>query len=94
MFTNFNFIPESNKVLVGTLPNEIFLEISKFVEYCISIKDHPLGSLRNHLNSGENSYQIAIPKPLIEQSFMSGLLDMSKDPDLVVSYLRLVRTMA
>ena len=29
-----------------------------------------MGSLRNHLNKGENSYQISIPKPLIEQSFL------------------------
>jgi len=28
--------------------------------------------------------------PLIETSFMSGLLEMSKDSDLVLSYLRLV----
>ena len=70
MFDNFKFIAESNKILVGTLPDEIFLEISEFVKHCRKVKDHPLGSLRNHLNGGENSYQISIPKPLIEESFL------------------------
>lgn len=70
MFDNFKFIPDSNKILVGTMPTEIFLEISEFVKHCRKIKDHPLGNLYNHLNNGQNSYQISIPKPLIEQSFL------------------------
>jgi hypothetical protein len=70
MFDNFKFIAESNKILVGTLPDEIFLEISEFVKHCRKVKDHPLGSLYNHLNNGQNSYQISIFKPLIEQSFL------------------------
>ena len=70
MFDNFKFVTDTKKILAGRLPNEIFSEITSFVEQCRKIKDHPLGSLRNHLNGGENSYQISIPKPLIEQSFL------------------------
>lgn len=70
MFDNFKFIADSNKILVGRMPNEIFLEISEFVKHCRRVKDHPLGSLYNHLNNGQNSYQISIFKPLIEQSFL------------------------
>jgi hypothetical protein len=70
MFKNFNFLPESDKLLVGKMPDEIFLEISQFVKHCRKIKDHPLGHLYNHLNQGKNSYQISVPKPLLEQSFL------------------------
>ena len=71
MFEDFNFLSESNQqLLVGKLPDEIFLEISKFVKHCRKIKDHPLGHLYNHLNKGKNSYQISVPKPLLEQSFL------------------------
>ena len=71
MFEDFNFLSESNQqVIVGKLPNEIFLEIAQFVEYCRKIKDHPLGHLYNHLNKGQNSYQMSVPKPLLEQSFL------------------------
>jgi hypothetical protein len=70
MFKNFNFVSNSNPILAGTLPDEIFLEISKFVEHCRTIKEHPLGILYNHINDGKNYYQVSIPKPLIEQSFL------------------------
>jgi len=70
MFENFKFLPGTNNILVGQIPDEIFLEISKFVDHCRKIKDHPLGSLYNHENSGQNSYQISVPPPLLEQSFL------------------------
>jgi hypothetical protein len=70
MFENFNFLSGTDKLFVGKLPDEIFLEISKFVEHCRKIKDHPLGHLYNHENQGKNSYQISVPNPLLEQSFL------------------------
>ena len=70
MFKDFKFLPGTDKLLVGKLPDEIFVEISKFVEHCRKIKDHPLGELYNHLNQGENSYQMSVPAPLLEQSFL------------------------
>jgi hypothetical protein len=70
MFENFKFLPGTNNLFVGEIPDEIFLELAKFVEHCRKIKDHPLGSLYNHENNGQNSYQISIPSPLLEQSFL------------------------
>lgn len=96
MFENFNLLP-GTQIMAGRLPDEIFSEITTFVEHCRKIKDHPLGSLYNHLNKGKNSYQISIPKPLLEQSFLFpylikvGELYMKKQNYPVNDHFRQVR---
>jgi len=70
MFEDFNFLPGDKILFAGKLPDEIFSEIAQFVEHCRKIKDHPLGHLYNHVNKGKNSYQISVPRHLLEQSFL------------------------
>jgi len=66
LFKDFYF---NNQILIGKLPPRIFDELAFFVKQCRKYKDDELGFLRNHLNAGKNSYQLSIPKPLIETSF-------------------------
>lgn len=58
-----------NQILIGKLPAALFAEITHFVAECRKFKDHELGFLRNHINAGKNSYQVSIPRPMIENSF-------------------------
>jgi len=52
------------------LPTDIFRELCLFTEQCRKIKDHNLSFLFEHYNEGKNTYQVSIPKPDIEKSFI------------------------
>ena len=45
-------------------------EVTLMVERCRAIKDHELGFLRMHRNVGKNSFQVALPSYLFQQSFL------------------------
>lgn len=57
-------------ILIGKLPVELVSEIDYLVEQCNKIKNHPLSCLRDHKNYGKNTYQISVPSPLLESSFI------------------------
>ena len=52
------------------LPIEIFDELLRFTEECRKRKNHNLSFLFEHYNKGLNTYQISVPKPDVERSFI------------------------
>ena len=74
LFNGFQFI-EDTGILIGRLPDEIFDEVKSWVEKCKEIKDNPYGYLREHINVGRNSYQISVPAPYIENSYVLAYLN-------------------
>jgi hypothetical protein len=76
LFENFNFINNSNPLIMGgRLPTALFDELSKLVDECREIKNHELACLKQHFNIGMNSYQVSIPSPSVENSFMFPFLN-------------------
>ena len=61
----------SNKICMTKLPEMIIKELDLWKMDCDKIKNHPLGYLKNHENSGTegNSYQVSVPSLLVEQSY-------------------------
>lgn len=57
-------------ILRGKLPLELIEELDYIVEQCNKIKNHPLYYLREHKNYGKNTYQVSVPSPLLESSFI------------------------
>jgi hypothetical protein len=97
---NFEFSSQLPYILKGNLSNELFDELNYFFRECESIKNHPLGFLRNHINAGKNRYQTSIPKGLLEKSFLMpflihlGEFYISEKLQIDISYLthhRIVR---
>ena len=64
-----NAVFEDVPVLVTTLPEEIFNEFKSFQEKCEEIRYSKFSFLREHINEGNNSYQVSVPKNLVEDSF-------------------------
>lgn len=61
-------------ILVHRFPNELIHELDVFTEECIKIKNHSYYFLRNHLNIGMNKFQVSVPSPLLESSFIMAFL--------------------
>ncbi len=61
-------------IMQAQLPDRIFDEVKNWIEPCRAIKDDEYRELLNHHNVGtdHNSYQTAIPKNLIDNSFFLG----------------------
>lgn len=70
LFKNFEEGPSTDLVLLGRLPDDLLLELDQFVNHSRKIKDHKWAFLKRHRNIGENSYQISVPKNLIEDSYL------------------------
>jgi len=70
LFRNFENGPSKELVLLGKLPDDLFLELDQFVNCCREIKDHKWSFLRKHRNIGENTYQVSVPRNLIEKSYL------------------------
>lgn len=70
LFKDFEVGPSKDLVLLGKLPDELISELDLFVEETRKIKDHKLSFLKRHRNVGENSYQVSIPRNLIESSYI------------------------
>lgn len=77
LFEKFYFMGGTSlPVMVGRLPKEIIeTEISCFVEEGNKIKNNPLYFLKEHKNFGENSFQVSVPPPFIETSFLMSFLN-------------------
>lgn len=74
LFEEFSFI-QNTDILVGKLPEKIIYEIDSMVEYCNNIKNDELSYLREHINGGKNKYQISVPPPIIDNSYILPFLN-------------------
>ena len=65
-----------NLILRVRMPDRIFDEVKGWIEPCRAVKDDEYAELLNHYNvgTGHNSYQTAIPRRLIDNSFFFGYL--------------------
>ena len=65
-----------NLILKAQLPDKIFKEVKGWIKPCRNIKDDEYRELLNHRNVGtdHNSYQTAIPRRLIDNSFFLGYI--------------------
>ena len=77
IFNDVTLIGETpNLILKAQLPDKIFKEVKGWVKPCRNIKDDEYRELLNHRNVGtdHNSYQTAIPRRLIDNSFFLGYI--------------------
>lgn len=75
IFDNVTLIGQTpNLILKAQLPELIFDEVKSWIEPCRKIKDNEYRELLNHRNVGtnHNSYQTAIPRRFIDNSFFFG----------------------
>lgn len=65
-----------NLILRVKMPDRIFDEVKGWIEPCRAIKDDEYAELLNHRNVGtnHNSYQTAIPRRFIDNSFFFGYI--------------------
>ena len=65
-----------NLILRVKMPDRIFNEVKGWIEPCRAVKDDEYAELLNHYNvgTGHNSYQTAIPRKLIDNSFFFGYI--------------------
>ena len=65
-----------NLIIKVKMPDPIFDEVKGWIEPCRSVKDNEYAELLNHHNvgTGHNSYQTAVPRRLIDNSFFFGYL--------------------
>ena len=82
IFSDITLIGQTPNLIISTkLPDKIYQEVLSFIEPCREIKDDDYCELLNHLNIGtnHNSYQTAIPRNLIDNSFFLGyILNLGK----------------
>ena len=64
-----NAVFDEVPVLVTTLPEEIYNEFVDFQKACEDIRYSNLSFLREHINEGNNAYQVSVPRNLVENSF-------------------------
>ena len=69
LFKDHTFLKEV-PVCITKLPIEVFDELIHFTEECRKRKNHNLSFLFEHYNKGLNTYQISVPKPDVERSFI------------------------
>jgi hypothetical protein len=77
IFDNVTLIGQTPNLIVRVkMPDRIFDEVKGWIEPCREIKDDEYAELLNHYNvgTGHNSYQTAIPRRLIDNSFFFGYL--------------------
>ena len=77
IFDDVTVIGETPNVILKTqIPERIFNDVKSWIEPCRSVKDDEYAELLNHINvgTGYNSYQTAIPRRFIDNSFFLGYL--------------------
>ena len=77
IFDDVTLIGQTPNLIVRVkMPDRIFDEVKGWIEPCREIKDDEYAELLNHYNvgTGHNSYQTAIPRRLIDNSFFFGYL--------------------
>jgi hypothetical protein len=75
IFSDVTLIGQTpNLILKTQLPDKIFEEVKGWIEPCREIKDDDYRELLNHRNvgTGHNSYQTAVPRRLLDNSFFLG----------------------
>ena len=65
-----NAVFDGVPVMVTSMPEELFEELKTFKDKCDNIKNSKFNFLREHVNEGENTYQVSVPNNLIEQSLI------------------------
>ena len=65
-----------NLIICAKMPDPIFDEVKKWIKPCQDIKNNEYAELLNHYNveKNHNSYQTAIPRRLINNSFFFGYI--------------------
>lgn len=77
IFDNVTLIGQTPNLIARVkMPDRIFNEVKGWIEPCRAIKDDEYAELLNHYNvgTGHNSYQTAIPRRLIDNSFFFGYI--------------------
>ena len=77
IFNDVTLIGQTPNLIIRTkIPDRIFDEVKGWIEPCRAIKDDEYAELLNHYNvgTGHNSYQTAIPRRLMDNSFFFGYL--------------------
>jgi hypothetical protein len=77
IFDDVTLIGQTPNLIISTqLPEKIYQEVLSWVEPCRAIKDDDYAELLNHYNVGtcHNSYQTAIPRKFIDNTFFFGYL--------------------
>lgn len=77
IFNDVTLIGQTPNLIISTqLPDKIYQDVLSWIDHCRSVKDDEYAELLNHYNvgSGHNSYQTAIPRKYIDNSFFLGYL--------------------
>ena len=77
IFDDVTLIGQTPDLIIKVkMPDPIFDEVKGWIEPCRSVKDNEYAELLNHHNvgTGHNSYQTAVPRRLIDNSFFFGYL--------------------
>lgn len=77
IFNDVTLIGQTPNLIATTqLPDRIYQDVLSWIEPCRAIKDDEYGELLNHINVGtnHNSYQTAIPRKFIDNTFFFGYL--------------------
>ena len=77
IFNDVTLIGQTPNLIIRTkIPDRIFDEVKGWIEPCRAIKDDEYAELLNHYNvgTGHNSYQTAVPRRLMDNSFFFGYL--------------------
>ena len=61
-------------ILKHKMPSLIYKELTKCLKHTANIKKNKLSCLLEHVNAGENSYQVSLPFNLIEGSFLQAYI--------------------
>jgi hypothetical protein len=82
IFNDIALIGQTPNLIISTqLPDKIYQDVLSWIEPCSSVKDDEYAELLNHYNvgTGHNSYQTAIPRKFIDNSFFLGyILNLGK----------------
>ena len=77
IFNDVTLIGQTPNLIIRVkMPDPIFDEVKGWIEPCRSIKDNEYAELLSHHNvgTGHNSYQTAVPRRLIDNSFFFGYI--------------------
>ena len=77
IFNDVTLIGQTPNLIIRVkMPDPIFDEVKGWIEPCRSVKDNEYAELLSHYNvgTGHNSYQTAVPRRLIDNSFFFGYI--------------------
>ena len=77
IFSDVTLIGQTPNLIIKTkLPDKIFDEVKGWIDPCRAVKDDEYRELLSHRNVGtnHNSYQVGVPRRLIDNSFFFGYI--------------------